>query len=195
MWFEVLAGEQSPHSWRVSSPLGGPGEVPTNPDCSEREWPGCVPWFRDSYRLGLPLWGAYHEAVELFAHFDLTRQPRVRLNAVSEIEHIRFHRRGFPNLFLPSGIDIDVAGRTRACATAFSLDSRNRVVDRGLHDGRPHLTIGRSSNACRVDKSDFDHKVAEDAGPRLRRTDDSGPPGSSNCSRSDAPAATLYAAG
>src|SRR6202167_1490215 len=114
MWFEVLAGEQSPHSWRVSSPLGGPGEVPTNPDCSEREWPGCVPWFRDSYRLGLPLWGAHHEAVELFAHFDLTRQPRVRLNAVSEIEHIRFHRRGFPNLFLPSGIDIDVARPTRA---------------------------------------------------------------------------------
>src|SRR3972149_4072496 len=61
-------------------------------------------------KLSLLLRRAHHQPVELFAHLDLARQPRIRPHVVAEVEHVLFHRRRRAHLLAPSLPRIDVAG-------------------------------------------------------------------------------------
>src|SRR3990172_10354061 len=70
-------------------------------------------------KLSLLLRRAHHQPVELFAHLDLARQPRIRPHVVAEVEHVLFHRRGRAYLLAPSLVDIDVAGGAGAGAPPF----------------------------------------------------------------------------
>src|SRR4029077_1245008 len=59
--------------------------------------------------------------------------------------------------FLPSLVDVNVTGRARAGAAAFSLDLRHAVLDRRLHDGRADLAFDGPRSAAGIDVGDFHH--------------------------------------
>lgn len=106
---------------------------------------------------GLPLGRRHHEAVEVVAHLDLAGQARVRPHVETEIQHVFFHRRRRADLLAPGFIDVDVAGRAGAGATAFGFNAGNGVADRGFHHGRAVLDFNGSFFARMVDKVDFGH--------------------------------------
>ena len=52
-----------------------------------------------------------------------------------------------------------VAGGAGAGAAAFRLDAGDRVLDRGLHDGRAELALDGASFAVEIDVGDFGHAL------------------------------------
>ena len=98
---------------------------------------------RPSTASGLPLGGADHEAIKGFGHFDLARQPGIRLNPIGEVEHVFFHRRRLANRLAPSVINVDMARRAGASAAAFSLDA-------GDAPSSPSMTVLFPRIACEI---------------------------------------------
>ena len=81
----------------------------------------------------------HDKAVQLVAHLDLARKPRIRPAFPGKIQHVFFHDVGLADGRFPGVIDIDMAGGTRTGATAFRLDPRYGVLYGIFHDGR---TVG-----------------------------------------------------
>src|SRR5262249_1562927 len=90
----------------------------------------------------------------------------------SEVEHILFHRRRFPDLLAPSLVDIDVASRAGARAAALRLNLRNTVIDGRLHDSGTDLALDGTRSACGIDIGNFDHSGTTSR--RFRRGNASG---------------------
>src|SRR5208283_1129140 len=63
--------------------------------------------------MASPLFGRrrHDEAVELFAHLDLAREPRIRPDLEGEVEHVLLHLGGLADPLRPVLRHIDVAGR------------------------------------------------------------------------------------
>src|SRR5215510_13025934 len=114
-----------------------------------------LPTLRKSSRL--PLRHAHHQAVELFGHLDLAREPRARPHVVAEVEHVLLHRRGTARALAPGIVDIDMAGRAGAGAAALGLDAGHVVLDRGFHHGRAELAFDLVGSSVRADEGDLGH--------------------------------------
>src|SRR5579871_1008972 len=146
--------------WRLSSLLAMAGEE-DRARRRRRDRPDSFQPLVGSRSLSLPLGRAHRQTVEIIAHLDLTRQPRVGLNAVCKVEHVLFHRRRLADPLPPSVFDVDVAGRAGAGAAALRFDPGHAVLDRRLHDGLADFGLDRASSALEVDKGDFDHDGME----------------------------------
>src|SRR5205823_801972 len=68
-----------------------------------------------------------------------------------------FHWRRFADLFAPSLVNIDVAGRAGTGATAFRLNFRHAMVNRRLHDCGTGLAFDGPRSACGIDIGNFHH--------------------------------------
>src|SRR5262249_14226077 len=107
--------------------------------------------------LRLLLWRRHYQAVEFIRHLDLTRQPGIWPDIVTEVEHVLLHRRRTTDFLPPSFIDIDVTCCAGTRATAFCLNAGNIVADRRFHDGRTYLGFDRACGAAGIGISDFGH--------------------------------------
>src|SRR5215470_226890 len=110
----------------------------------------------------LPFGRPHHQAVELGGHLDLAGQARIRPNVVAEVEHVLLHRRRLTHRRAPRFVDMHMAGRAGAGATAFRLDAGNAVLDRRLHDGRADLALDRTGGTFEIDVSDLRHAVGRE---------------------------------
>ena len=97
------------------------------------------------------------KSVEVVGDLDLAREPRVRLDVFSEVQHGFFHGRRFAGLLGPGRIDIDVAGRAGACAAAVRVDAGDVVLDRAFHDGEAAFHVDDVFRATKFDVGDLRH--------------------------------------
>jgi hypothetical protein len=81
-------------------------------------------------------WSDGHlETIEFTAQLDLAAQARVGATlCCCTIEHVIFEVTSFANLTGESFVNINVARCTSACATAFSDDALDPVLDCEVHD-------------------------------------------------------------
>src|SRR6516225_5959630 len=110
---------------------------------------------KNEFALGLTLGRRDQKTIQLVAHLDLTRQPRIRPHVETEVQHVLFHRRRGPDFLAPGLIDIDMTGCASTGAAALGLDARNRIADRPFHDGGTALDFDGAGLAGMVDVVDL----------------------------------------
>src|SRR6267154_5543425 len=106
---------------------------------------------------GLPFRSMHNQTIEVRYQLDLAGQARIAAYVEPEIQHVFFHRGRPTHSRLPGRIDVDMTGRAGTGPAAFSLDTRDIVLDRRLHDGRTDVAIHGAGGALVIDKSDFCH--------------------------------------
>src|SRR5690606_37018676 len=79
---------------------------------------------------------AHDEAAQRVVHLDLTGKTAVLSDVEGEVEHVAFEFIHGLELFEPAFLDIDMAGRAGAGASAISVYARNGVADRAFHHGK-----------------------------------------------------------
>src|SRR6516225_5290825 len=112
---------------------------------------------KNEFALGLTLGRRDQKTIQLVAHLDLTRQPRIRPHVETEVQHVLFHRRRRTDLLAPGLVDIDMAGGASAGAATLGLDARDRITDRPFHDGGAVLDFDGAGFAGMVDIMDLGH--------------------------------------
>ncbi len=80
----------------------------------------------------------HHQPIHLRCHFQLARQPALRLTLNDEVQHVRLRRGRCFKLVRPGRVDIHVAGGARAGPAAIRIDPIDSLGDRRAHDGHAH---------------------------------------------------------
>jgi hypothetical protein len=92
-------------------------------------------------KLILVLRDANDKSVQLGLQPYLAAEAARGAHIEGEIEHILFHRRRAARLFFPGVVDINMARRAGASASAFCNYAGDRILDRGFHDGLAGLAL------------------------------------------------------
>src|SRR5690606_19064455 len=115
------------------------------------------------------------EAVELFGQDDLAAQPRGRLHADREVEHVLLFRAGLLEPVGERGIDDHMARRAGDRALARPLNAEI-VHARDLHDREAARGLDLLASARRRDEGDPGHAGRRARGVRAQTVNDSPQP-------------------
>src|ERR1051326_230494 len=108
----------------------------------------------------LCLRGAHDQSVQSRGHLDLARQTAVRLQILSEIEHLLFHILARRQLGQPFRIHIDVTRCASTGPATVGVDPGYPVLDGPFHDGPADRHIGGALGAIILDIGNFRHSCS-----------------------------------
>jgi hypothetical protein len=107
--------------------------------------------------LSLPLRYGHDKPIQLIAHLDLTRKPRVWPHIIGKVEHVLFHDSRFARDSRPSVINVDMASGASACTAAFGFNPRHGILDGRFHHRRAVHSLNFKAIAAMGDKGQFCH--------------------------------------
>src|SRR5262245_43543136 len=132
--------------------------------------------FSDMNRSELLVWDAHDETVKRIGDLDLAGKPARRPYIEGEVEHVFLHLFRRARLLAPSLVDIDVAGRAGAGATAFGGDAGDVILYRRFHHGHARFRLDHALDPIVLNKSNPGHHIGglqslpiSGIGPRLTR--------------------------
>jgi hypothetical protein len=88
-------------------------------------------------------------AIELLAHADLARKPRIVTGAIRELEHVSLHIRRSTHLGLPVRMDMNVTRAARGTPATIAVDSRYLILDRPSHQRFAFSQLDRAAVAAK----------------------------------------------
>lgn len=97
-----------------------------------------------------------HQPIQLWRQLNLARQPRLRIDVRGTVEHFRLNGIWEADARSPSGVDLDMAGRTSACPSAIRVDTLQSLGHRTLHHGSPDFQFEGAAVAVRLNICNFD---------------------------------------
>jgi hypothetical protein len=88
-------------------------------------------------------------AIELLAHANLARKPRIVTGAIRELEHVSLHIRRSTYLALPVRMDMNVTRAARGTPATIAVDSRYLILDRPSHQRFAFSQFDRAAVAAK----------------------------------------------
>src|SRR5262245_17019705 len=162
--------------WHLTStrPSSNTANSPTGP--APTMTTSVVMTLSDMNRSELLIGNAHDETVKRIGDFDLAGQPARRPHIEGEVEHVFLHRFGRACLLAPRLVDINVAGRAGAGATAFGGDAGDAILHRRFHHGHAWFRLDHALDPIVLNKSNPGHHIGgleslpiSGIGPRLTR--------------------------